>query len=154
MHREEFTHMVLMSTDLIVNQININKMLRNIEKFRLKIYSGVCNLEREDNRLNCSISEVDPNKMNFRDWIERDWATGLRQDVGYCGLALLCIDRETAKVVPLIFDESGHNFDVYFNRSIREMGEKITVDFDNFCYHKRYAREVPDWTDPRIIRCL
>ena len=144
----DYTHVVILATDIVLREFNITKLLYEMKKNpEMKILSCVSNVDTKDfsNYLTICDETPDLEKKEWK-WLSDDQkGTGIRKVI-HSGLSNTIIEKEALRQTEIISD---HNHDVNLCRQFNKLGIDIYADFDNYVHHKRHYTS-PIWKNQYI----
>lgn len=134
----DFTHVVILATDIVLKEFNITKLLDEMNKNPdMKILSGISNVDTKELSNYLTICDETPDlEKKVWKWVSADQrGTGIRKVI-HSGLSNTIIEKEALRKTSIISD---HNHDVNLCKQFNELGIDIYADFDNYTHHKRYC---------------
>ena len=134
----DFTHVVILATDIVLKEYNITKLLDEMNKNPdMKVLSCVSNVDTKDLFHYLTICDETPDlEKKVWKWVSADQrGTGIRK-VAHSGLSNTIIEKEALRQTIITQNE---NHDVYLCKQFNELGIDIYADFDNYTHHKRYC---------------
>ena len=125
----DYTHVVILATDIVLREFNITKLLYEMKKNPEMKIDETPDLEKKEWK-----------------WVSDDQkGTGIRKVI-HSGLSNTIIEKEALRQTEIISD---HNHDVNLCRQFNKLGIDIYADFDNYVHHKRHYTS-PIWKNQYI----
>lgn len=152
----EYTHLVVCPDDLEVTQPALDQLVADIEKYRLPVISGMCNMDENQpetyniQALGISYEENHP-PMYKHSWIKKDvLPKDMIFEVGFAGFGCEFIERDIMESVSFrgAADDGQSNMDWQFTRECVNLGYKIFVDQRVNLWHRRTEQ----WAEAKAFK--
>ena len=147
---QEYTHVIIVTNDVLVTQENLDTLLEDVRKNPDKIQSAVMNVDTDElkHHLNICLETPDKEYKWVSDDIEGDYL-----EVKFAGFPLMAIPMEIAKKYDFHATNTGNEAtDRRFCLWCEKNAIPITVNLKNRMKHFRYAGEKPTVEPKRVVK--
>ena len=126
----EYTHLVLLPDDLIVQPADFARLVKDVKTHRLDVLSGMCNVEFSARHIFNICDSLPSLALSDRDYkwkCETDIEHGIIR-VGFSGEALMFLSRRVVEKLSFAGDERDSSYDLVMCHELAKLGVPIYVD--------------------------
>lgn len=139
----QYTHLALVSDDLILTYAGVEKMINNIMSYNLLVHTAVCNVDMDKNKDYFNICHKMPVYPNY-EWVHKDSLADSPDliRVKFNGWTFFVLHRSLVPLLTFNGNFKDAALDLEMCKELESMNVPIVTDWSVQFYHMRYSGTV------------